>query len=72
MDMSVTFIANLQASKRVKPCNRALDLPTRCAKSAAMERADFCEHWRDATFAQALPMWLGTVATVALNNVRLV
>ena len=72
MDMSVAFIANLQASKRVKPGNRALDLPTRFAESAAMGGANFCEHGRDATFAQALPMWLGTVAPVALNDLRLV
>src|SRR5580698_6309235 len=70
--MSVAFIANFQASKRVKPGNRALDLPTRFAESAAMGRANFCEHGRDATFAQALPMWLGTVAPVALNDLRLV
>ncbi len=72
MDMSVAFIANLQASKRVKPGNRALDLPTCFAESAAMGRANFCEQGRDATFAQALPMWLGTVAPVALNDLRLV
>ncbi len=72
MDMSVAFVANLQASKRVKPGNRALDLPTRFAQSAAIGRANFCEQGRDATFAQALPMWLGAVAPVALNDLRLV
>ncbi len=72
MDMSVAFIANLQAPKRVKPCNRTLDRPTRFAKPAAMGRADFCEHRRDATRSQALPMWLGTVAPVTLNDSRFV
>ena len=72
MDMSIAFIANFQASKRVKPGNRALDLPTRFAESAARGRANFCEQERDATFTQALPMWLGTVAPVALNDLRLV
>src|ERR1700729_4056209 len=70
--MSIAFIANFQASKRVKPGNRALDLPSRFAESAAMGRANFCEQGRDATFTQALPMWLGTVAPVALNDLRLV
>lgn len=37
-----------------------------------MGQTNFCEHGRDATFAQALPMWLGTVAPVALNDLRLV
>ncbi len=72
MDISVAFVANLQTSKRVKPGNRALDLPTRFAKSAAMRRASFFEQGRDTTFTQALPMWLGTVAPVALNDLRLV
>jgi hypothetical protein len=70
--MRVAFIANFQASKRVKPGNRALDLPTRFGQSAAMGRASFREQGSDATVAQALPMWLGTVAPVTLNDLRLV
>jgi hypothetical protein len=72
VDMSVAFIANLQTAKRVKPGNRALDLPTRFAESAAMGRANFCKHGCDATLTQALPMRLGAVAPVALNDSRLV
>ena len=72
MDMSVAFVANLQASKRVKPGNRAFDRPTRFAEPAAMGRTDLCEQGRDATFVQGLPMWLGTVAPIALNDLRLV
>lgn len=68
--MGITFIANLQASKRVKPCNRALDWPTRSAQTTAMGRANFCEHRRDAAFSQTLSMWFGTVAPVALNDPR--
>jgi hypothetical protein len=49
-----------------------LDLPACFAESAAMGRADFCEHWRDAAFAQALSMWLGTVALVPLDDLWLV
>jgi hypothetical protein len=40
-----------------------------------MDIADFCERGRNATittFAQALPMWFGAVAPVALNNFRFV
>jgi len=37
-----------------------------------MGRADFCEHRRDASLAQALPMGFGTVAPVALHDLRLV
>ncbi|RKT10600.1 hypothetical protein B0G69_1909 [Paraburkholderia sp. RAU2J] len=66
--MSMAFVANLQASKRVKPCNRTLDWPTRFAQTTAVRRTDFCEHRRDAAFPQALPMRLGTVASVALND----
>jgi hypothetical protein len=68
--MSVAFISNLQASKRVKPGNRALDLPTRFAESAAMGRANVWEEGRDATFAQALTMWFGTVAPVRSLRVQ--
>ncbi len=66
--MSITFVAYLQASKRVKPCNRTLDWPTRFAETASMGRANFCEHRRDAAFSQTLSMWFGTVAPVALND----
>ncbi len=37
-----------------------------------MRRANFGEQGRDATFAQVLAMWFGTVAPVALNDLRLV
>ncbi len=37
-----------------------------------MGRANFCEQGCNATFVQALPMWLGTVAPVALSDLRLV
>lgn len=72
MDMSMAFVANLQASKRVKPGNRTFDWPTRFAKPAAMGRPDFCKHRCDAARSQALPMWLGTVAPVTLNDSRFV
>ena len=68
MDMGITFVANLQAAKRMKPCNGALDWPTRFAEPASMGRADFCERRRDAAFSQSLPMRFGTVAPVALND----
>jgi hypothetical protein len=68
MDMGITFVANFQASKRVKPCNRTLDWPARFAETTSMGRANFCEHRRDAAFSQTLPMWFGTVAPVALND----
>jgi hypothetical protein len=64
------FIADLQASRRMRPGNLVLDLPTCFAESAAIGRAKFCEQGRDATFTQALPMWLGTVTPVALNDLR--
>jgi hypothetical protein len=72
VNMSIAFVANLEPSKRVKPRNRTLDWPTRFAEATAMRRADFCKHWRDASLAQALPMGFGTVAPVALNDLRLV
>jgi hypothetical protein len=56
----------------MKPGNRALDNPARLAQLAAMRRTGFGGQGRNATLAQALPMWLGTVAPVALNNAWLV
>ena len=72
MDMGITFVADLQASERVKPCNRALDWPTRFAQATAMGRANLCEHRRDAALSQALSMGFRTVAPVALNDLRFV
>jgi hypothetical protein len=72
VDMSIAFVANLQASKRVKPGYRALYWPTRFTQSAAMRRADFSKQRLDAAFAQASPMWFGAIASVALNCSRLV
>ncbi|REG49232.1 hypothetical protein B0G80_5578 [Paraburkholderia sp. BL6669N2] len=72
MNMRIAFVTNLEPSKRVKPRDRTLDWPTRFSKPTAMRRADFCEHWRDASLAQAPPMGFGTVAPVALNDLRLV
>ena len=68
--MGITFIADLQASERVKPCNRALDWPTRFAQATAMGRANLCEHRRDAALSQTLSMGFRTVAPVALNDLR--
>jgi hypothetical protein len=53
--------------------NRSRSRTAGVARSGAtLRRANFCEQGRDATFAQALPMRLGTVAPVALNDLRLV
>jgi hypothetical protein len=70
--MSITFVANLQASKRVKPCNRALDWPTRFAQTTAMGRANLCEHRRDAALSQTLSMCFRAVAPVTLNDLRFI
>ncbi len=70
--MGVTFVANLQASKRVKPCNRTLDGPTRFAQATAMGRANLCEHRFDAALSQTLSMCFRTVAPVTLNDLRFV
>jgi hypothetical protein len=71
--MSIAFVANLQASKHVKPCNRTFDWPTRFAKPAAMGRAPiFASTGVMPARSQALPMWLGTVAPVTLNDLRFV
>jgi hypothetical protein len=71
MDMGITFVANLQASERVKPCNRAPDWPTRFAQATAMGRANLCKCRRDAAFSQTLAVRLRAVAPVALNDSRL-
>lgn len=68
--MGITFVANLQASKRVKPCNRTLDGPTRFAQTTAMGRANLCKHRRDAALSQALSMCFRTVAPITLNDLR--
>lgn len=69
--MSVAFVTNLEPSKRVQPGNRALHWPTCYSQPAAVRRADFYEHRRDAALTQALPMGFGTVAPVALYDLRL-
>lgn len=70
--MSVAFVANFESSKRVKPGNRTFHWPTCFAQPTPVRCADFCEHRRDASLTQALPMGFGTVAPVALHNLRLV
>lgn len=70
MDMGIAFLANLQASERVKPGNRALDWPTRFTQATAMGRANLCEYRRDAAFSQTLPVRFRAVAPVALNDLR--
>jgi hypothetical protein len=72
VNMVIALVTNLEPSKRVKPGNGTLDWPTGLAQPTAMLRADFCEQWRDASLAQALPMGFGTVAPVAVNDLRLV
>ena len=69
--MGISFISNLQAPERVEPSNGALHDPARFAESAAVRRADLGKHGGDAAPAQALPVWLGTVAPVALDDFRL-
>jgi hypothetical protein len=59
VNMSVAFVANLQASKRAKGCYRALDWPVRSAETTSVMRANFCKHRRDAAFSQTLSMWFG-------------
>ncbi len=68
--MGITFVANLQASKRVKPCNRTLDGPTRFAQTTAMGRANLCEHRCNAALSQTLSMCFRAVAPVTLNDLR--
>src|ERR1700677_278789 len=70
--MSIAFVADFQAAERVKPGNRTLNLPARFAQSTAMGGADFRKYWCNAACAQSLPMRLGTVAPISLNNFRLV
>ena len=71
MDMGISFVSNFQAPEGVEPSNRALHDPARFAESTAVRRADLGKHGRDAALAQALSVWLGTVAPVALDNLRL-
>ena len=70
MHVCVSFVANLESSERMKPSNGTFDNPAGFAEAAAMRRADFGKQGGDATLAQALPVRLGTVAPVALNNLR--
>lgn len=72
MNMSVTFVANFESSKRMEPGNRTFYWPTCFAQPTTVRSADFCEHRRDASIAQALTMEFGTVTPVALYDFRLV
>ena len=71
MHVCVAFVANLEPSECMKPGKGTFDEPARFTKATAMRRTDFGKQGCDAAFAQALPVRLGTVATVTLNNFRL-
>ena len=68
MNIVISFITNLQASKVMQPGNRALDDPARFAQTATVRCADTGEFWHDALLAQCLPVLIGTVPSVALND----
>lgn len=70
MHVCVPFVANLEPSKCMKPSQGTFDEPARFTEATAMRRADFGKQGRDAAFAQTLPVRLGTVASVILNNFR--
>lgn len=70
MHVCVPFVANLEPSKCMKPSQGTFDEPARFTEATAMRRADFGKQGRDAAFAQTLPVRLGTVASVTLNNFR--
>ncbi len=70
MHMCVPFVVNLEPSERMKPGKGTFDDPARFTEATAMRRTDFGKQRRDAAFAQVLPVWLGTVAAVTLNDFR--
>ncbi len=70
MHVCVPFVANLEPPECMEPGKGTFDEPARFTKATAMRRTDFGEQGRDATLAQTLPVWLGTVAPVTLNNFR--
>lgn len=71
MHVCVPFVANLEPSECMKPSKGTFDEPARFAEATAVRRTDFGKQGRDAAFAQTLPVRLGTVGPVALNNLRL-
>lgn len=71
MHMGVPFVANLEPSECMKPGKGTFNEPARFTEATAMRRTDFGEQRCDAAFAQTLPVRLGTVAAVTLNNFRL-
>jgi len=54
----------------MKPGKGTFDDPARFTEATSMRRTDFGKQGRNAAFAQALSVRLGTVAPVALNNFR--
>lgn len=70
MHMCVPFVANLEPSECMKPGKGTFNEPARFTEATAMRRTDFGKQGRDAAFAQTLPVRLGTVASVTLNNFR--
>lgn len=70
MHMCVPFVANLEPSECMKPGKGTFNEPARFTEATAMRRTDFGKQGRDAAFAQKLPVRLGTVASVTLNNFR--
>ncbi|AJY27267.1 hypothetical protein BTM_4058 [Burkholderia thailandensis 34] len=70
MHVCVPFVANLEPSECMKPGKGTFDEPARFTEATAVRRTDFGKQGRDAAFAQTLSVRLGTVAPVALNNLR--
>lgn len=72
VDMSISFVANFESSRRVEPGNRTIGSAPCLITPVAKGCPDYCEHWCNAAFSQALSMRLGTVASVTLNDFRFV
>ena len=68
MDTRTAFVADVQPAVAVEPRQRAFDDPARAAEPAPMGRPTFGELRANATSVELIPMGLGIVAPVTLEQ----
>jgi len=68
MDAGTPFVANVEPTESMQPGQRAFDDPARPAEATAVRCAALRELRLDAASVQFVPMRLGVVAAIALNE----
>src|SRR3990170_542502 len=70
MDTGTPVVANVEPTESMQPGQRAFDDPARLAEATAVRGATLRELRLDSASVQLVPMRLGVVAAIALNERR--